>query len=109
MHEENRVAPVLEPSHSRWPHASSCWVGWRRGTARTAALQSGLPEYPGAIVAGHAHVGALAERFASYAAAPWGGMALAADVEDAHRAAVYTETSHGIDKRLWVLDAHLNR
>jgi starvation-inducible DNA-binding protein len=83
--------------------------GVARGTARTAATQSRLPEYPDAIVEGRAHVRALAERFAPYATAVRGGIALAADVEDADSAAVYTDISRGVDKRLWVLEAHLHR
>ena len=43
--------------------------GVARGTARTAAMHSTLPEYPGAIMDGDAHVLALAERFAPYATA----------------------------------------
>jgi starvation-inducible DNA-binding protein len=78
------------------------------GTARTAALQSKLPEYPDAIAEGTAHVLTLAGRFTHYAAAVRGGIALAADVEDAGSAAVYTDLSRGVDKRLWVLDAHLH-
>jgi starvation-inducible DNA-binding protein len=83
--------------------------GVARGTARTAAIQSTLPEYPDTIVDGTAHVVALAERFASYATAMRGDIALAADVEDADSAAVYTDISRGVDKRLWVLEAHLYR
>jgi starvation-inducible DNA-binding protein len=79
------------------------------GTARTAAMQSRLPEYSAAIVDGNAHMVALAERFASYASAMRGGIALAADVEDADSAAVYTDISRGVDKQLWVLEAHLYR
>lgn len=82
--------------------------GVARGTARMAAMQSRLPEYPGAIVAGRAHVVALAERFAQYAATMRGDIALAADVEDAASAAIYTDISRGVDKRLWALDAHLS-
>jgi starvation-inducible DNA-binding protein len=78
------------------------------GTARTAALQSRLAEYPGALVEGSAHVLALAERFAQYAAALRDDIALAADVGDAGSAAVYTDISRGIDKRLWFLEAHLH-
>lgn len=37
-------------------------VAW--GTARTAAMQSTLPEYPGGIMDGPTHVQALAEHFA---------------------------------------------
>jgi starvation-inducible DNA-binding protein len=81
--------------------------GMAMGTARTAAAQSRLAEYPDAIVDGHTHVLALAERFADYARAMRGGIARAADVEDTGSAAVYTEISRGVDKRLWSLDAHL--
>lgn len=83
--------------------------GVAMGTARTAAMQSRLPEYPGAIVDGNAHVVALAERLASYATTIRGSIVLAADVEDADSAAVYTEISRGVDKRLWGLEAHLYR
>jgi starvation-inducible DNA-binding protein len=61
------------------------------------------------MVDGHAHALALAERFASYATAMRSGIALAAEVEDAGSAAVYTDISRRVDKRLWVLDAHLSR
>jgi starvation-inducible DNA-binding protein len=78
------------------------------GTARTAALQSRLAEYPGALVDGTAHVLALAERFAQYATALRNDIALTADVEDAGSAAVYTDISRGVDKRLWFLEAYLH-
>ena len=83
--------------------------GVARGTTRTAATQSTLPEYPGAPLEGHAHMRALAERFASYATALRDDIARAAEVEDAGSAAVYTDLSRGVDKQLGVLDAHLYR
>jgi starvation-inducible DNA-binding protein len=79
------------------------------GTARTAAAQSTLQEYPGDLAAGDAHVLALAERFATYATAVRGAIVQAADVGDAGTAAVYTEISRGADKRLQVLEAQLYR
>jgi starvation-inducible DNA-binding protein len=82
--------------------------GVARGTAHTAATQSRLEEYPDTLGDGHAHVVALAERFAPYATAMRGDIALAADVEDAGTAAVYTNISRGVDKRLWILEVHLN-
>jgi starvation-inducible DNA-binding protein len=78
------------------------------GTARTAALQSRLVEYPSAVMDGNAHVRALAERFAQYATALRADITLAADVEDAGSAAVFTDLSRGIEKRLWFLEAHLH-
>jgi starvation-inducible DNA-binding protein len=78
------------------------------GTARTAAAHSRLPEYPGDIAAGDAHVLALAERFAPYTTAMRDAIAHAADVGDADTAAVYTDISRGVDKRLQFLEAYLH-
>ena len=58
---------------------------------------------------GLAHVLALAERVAPYATALRDNITLAADVEDAGSAALYTDISRGVDKQLGVLDAHLHR
>jgi len=78
------------------------------GTVRTVAMQSKLSEYPDALVEGNAHVLALAERFAYYATTLREGIALAADVEDAGSAALYTDLSRKVDKQIWVLEAHLH-
>jgi starvation-inducible DNA-binding protein len=77
------------------------------GTARTAARQSPLPEYPGDLAAGDAHALALAERVACYTAAVRDAIAHAADVGDADTAAIYTDISRGVDRRLRVLESHL--
>jgi starvation-inducible DNA-binding protein len=77
-------------------------------TARMAAIQSKLQEYPSEIVEGDAHVLALAERFAHYAMTLREGIGLAADVEDAGSAALYTDLSRKVDKQIWVLEAHLH-
>lgn len=78
------------------------------GTARTAARESSLPEYPSDIVAGDAHALALAERVALYAAAVRDAIAHAADVGDADTAAVYTDISPGVDRRLRFLESYLH-
>jgi len=83
--------------------------GMAYGTVRTAALESTLPEYPGALQEGYAHVRALAERFAPYATVLRDAIARAAEVEDAGSAALYTDLSRGVDQQLGVLDAHLHR
>jgi starvation-inducible DNA-binding protein len=82
--------------------------GVARGTVRTAAIHSTLPEYPDAIMDGDTHVRALAERFAPYAAALRANIAHATDVEDAGSAALYTDMSRGADKRLSFLEAYLH-
>jgi starvation-inducible DNA-binding protein len=82
-------------------------VAW--GTVCTAARQSTLPEYPGAIMHGPVHVQALVERIASYATALRADIAHATAVEDAGSAALYTEISRGVDTRLGGLEAYLHR
>jgi starvation-inducible DNA-binding protein len=80
-----------------------------RGTARMAVAQSTLPEYPEDLVAGPAHVRALAERFAHYATAIRAAIAHTTDVEDASTANLYTDISRGIEMRLGELDAYLSQ
>jgi starvation-inducible DNA-binding protein len=80
-----------------------------RGTARLAVAQSTLPEYPEDLVAGTAHVRALAERFALYATAIRAGITHAMDVEEAGTAHLYTDISRGIETRLGELDAYLSQ
>ena len=96
-HHRHRTRRLRRPD-GRTPRR--CSAGWRLGTARTAATQSTLPEYPGDIAAGDAHVLALAERFAHYTTAMRDAITHAADVGDADTAAVYTDISRGVDKRL---------
>ena len=83
--------------------------GVARGTTRTAATQSTLLEYPSDLVEGNAHVLALAERFASYATALRTSLKHATDVEDVGSAALYTDITRGVEKRLGLLEAHLHR
>jgi len=82
--------------------------GVARGTVRTAATHSRLPEYPGVIMDGDAHVRALTECFASYATALRADIARATEVEDAGSAALYTDISRGVDQRLGFLEAYLH-
>ncbi|MCC5616630.1 DNA starvation/stationary phase protection protein Dps [Nostoc sp. CHAB 5836] len=81
--------------------------GYAVGTARAAASNSILPEYPFDILDGKDHVTALADRFASYAKHIREAIAKTDDLGDADTADLYTEISRTIDKRLWFLEAHL--
>jgi starvation-inducible DNA-binding protein len=83
--------------------------GVARGTARIAALQSMLLEYPGVPLEGPAHVRALVERYTAYATAIRGDITHTADAEDAGSAALYTDLSRGVDQQLGVLEAYLHR
>ena len=54
-----------------------------------------------------AYADLLAERIAPYATALRASLTHAADVEDAGTAAVYTDITRGVEKRLWGLEAYL--
>lgn len=81
--------------------------GTALGTARVAAEQSVLPEYPLDAVDGEAHVTALADRYGAYGRHVRAAIATTDDLGDADTADLYTEISRTIDKRLWFLEAHL--
>ena len=81
--------------------------GMPLGTARVAAANSVLPEYPLDAVTGVDHVTALSDRYGAYAAHVRTAIADTADLGDADTSDLYTEISRNIDKRLWFLEAHL--
>lgn len=81
--------------------------GYAVGTARAAASNSILPEYPFDILDGKEHVTALADRFAPYAKHVREAIDKTDDLGDLDTADLYTEISRTIDKRLWFLEAHL--
>jgi len=81
--------------------------GYAVGTARSAASNSILPEYPFDILDGKEHVTALADRFALYAKHLRETINKSNDLGDLDTADLYTEISRTIDKRLWFLEAHL--
>lgn len=81
--------------------------GTALGTARMAASESILPEYPLDAVGGMEHVTALADRYAAYAKHVREAIDTTDELGDADTADLYTEISRTIDKRLWFLEAHL--
>ncbi|MFN6560305.1 MAG: DNA starvation/stationary phase protection protein Dps [Nostoc sp. ChiSLP01] len=81
--------------------------GYAVGTARAAAENSILPEYPFDILDGKDHVTALADRFAPFAKHIREAIDKTDELGDADTADLYTEISRTIDKRLWFLEAHL--
>ena len=81
--------------------------GFAMGTARVAAGDSILPEYPFDILEGKDHVIALADRFAAYAQHVREAIGTTDGWGDADTADLYTEISRTVDMRLWFLEAHL--
>ena len=83
--------------------------GTALGTARLVAAHSILPEYDLEAVDGLEHVTALADRFAAYARHVREVIDQTDALGDAGTADLYTEISRTIDKRLWFLEAHLEK
>jgi len=81
--------------------------GYALGTARMAAENSTIPEYPIEATSGMEHVAALVDRFARYAAHLREGIDEAGRLGDQATADLYTEVVRAADKRLWFLEAHL--
>jgi starvation-inducible DNA-binding protein len=81
--------------------------GYAMGTARIAAQQSELPEYPFEAVNGMEHIAALADRLAIYAKSLRQNIDRTDSLGDMDTNDLYVEISRVIDKRLWFLEAHL--
>jgi starvation-inducible DNA-binding protein len=83
--------------------------GTAMGTARMAAANSKLPEYPTDAIDGTQHVEALVERYGKYAASTRAAIETADEHQDLTTADLFTEISRTIDKDLWFLEAHLQK
>jgi starvation-inducible DNA-binding protein len=81
--------------------------GVAEGTARMAASNSRLPEYPYGPIGSMESVAALVERYAQYAAAVREAIDTADDAGDMDTSDLFTEVSRAADKNLWFLEAHL--
>ena len=81
--------------------------GLALGTARMAASESTLEEYPIDAVDGTDTVVAIADRLGAYAASVRAGIDTAAALGDQSTADLFTEVSRAIDKHLWFVEAHL--
>ncbi|MBD2356358.1 DNA starvation/stationary phase protection protein Dps [Tolypothrix sp. FACHB-123] len=103
----DEIAGELEEYIDMFAERVTALGGYAVGTARAAASNSILPEYPFDILDGKDHVTALADRFAPYAKHLRQAIAKTDDLGDADTADLYTEVSRTIDKRLWFLEAHL--
>src|SRR5215475_9807749 len=82
--------------------------GVAEGTARMSAKRSSLREYPANAVGGNSHVDALSAALAAFGTAARKAIDQANELGDLDTADVFTELSRGIDKWLWMVEAHLH-
>ena len=83
--------------------------GVAMGTARMAAQNSRLSEFPGSAVSSRESVELLCERYASVAQSVREAIDEAEQQEDMGTADVLTEVSRDLDKDLWFLEAHIQQ
>src|SRR5580765_146700 len=81
-------------------------AGIALGTVREAATRSRLEEYPLVIAEGAAHVEAVTKALSTFGHAARVSIDEANALGDADTADLFTEISRGIDKLLWLVEAH---
>lgn len=81
--------------------------GTALGTTQVVAKATTLKPYPTDIYAIHDHLAALIDRYAAVANTVRADIDKAAEAGDADTADILTETSRGLDKALWFLEAHV--
>jgi starvation-inducible DNA-binding protein len=81
--------------------------GTANGTSQVVSSQTRLSPYPTDLYAGLDHVRALSDRYAQVAKALRAGIDETQEAGDADTADLLTEQSRELDKKLWMLEAHL--
>jgi len=102
----DKVAEGLEGFADEIAERAVALGGVALGTVRVAARNSFLIEYPLDISAGHAHVEALSSALAGFGKSVRKAIETATKAGDADTADLFTEVSRGIDKLLWLIEAH---
>lgn len=82
--------------------------GAPRGTAADVAKETSLPASRGKREGWKSHVEAVAGALASFGSSVRHGIDAAAKLGDADSADLLTEISRGVDKSLWMVEAHLD-
>jgi len=77
------------------------------GTARSVAKRSTLAEYPVKIGGGRQHVDALSSALAAFGKLIRSAIEESDDVSDEDTNDIFIEISRGVDKWLWMVEAHL--
>jgi starvation-inducible DNA-binding protein len=77
------------------------------GTARSVAKRSTLAEYPLKIGGGRQHVDALSSALAAFGKLIRSAIEESDDVSDEDTNDIFIEISRGVDKWLWMVEAHL--
>jgi starvation-inducible DNA-binding protein len=80
--------------------------GVAHGTIQTISKNSRLKAYPLDLTSGKDHVAALSGALAKFGASARAAIDAAAKRGDADTADLFTEVSRGVDKLIWLVEAH---
>jgi starvation-inducible DNA-binding protein len=104
----DQAAEVLEDHVDELAERATALGGVAMGTARMAAANSELPEFPD-VFAGLRCVEALVDRWAQQAASVRRAIDEAEKAGDQGTMDLFTEIVRELDKYLWFLEAHLQK
>jgi starvation-inducible DNA-binding protein len=76
------------------------------GTVQAVGRATRVAPYPLDLASGHGHISALATAVGAVASSTRAAIDEAAESADADTADVFTEVSRGLDKLLWLIEAH---
>lgn len=102
----DKVAEELEELSDEIAERAVELGGIALGTIQIIAEQSKLAAYALDSVSGKEHVAALSDALAQFGASARAAIDTATKAGDANTADLFTEVSRGVDKLLWMVEAH---
>jgi starvation-inducible DNA-binding protein len=81
--------------------------GFALGTIQAISKNSRLAAYPFDLASGQGHVTALSNSLGKFGATTRAAINIAGKAGDADTADLFTEVSRGVDKFLWMVEAHI--
>jgi starvation-inducible DNA-binding protein len=103
----DKIAEIVERQSDMLAERITALGARADGTARIAAMQSTLAEFPLDSKDGLIYVAAVADKLSLFGKALRASIDRVAKLGDADTADLFTETSRAVDKQLWLMDAHL--
>jgi starvation-inducible DNA-binding protein len=103
----DRVAAEADEYSDLIAERAAALGGVARGTLQAVLAQSQLREYPLAVGDWRAHVRAMQDALATFGRGARKAIEDATALNDADTADMFTEISRGVDKSLWMVEAHV--
>src|SRR5213592_3913207 len=102
----DKVAEELEEFTDDMAERTVELGGVALGTIQIVSKKSGLSAYPLNLTSGQKHVAALSGALEKFGTTTRAAIDSAAKAGDADTADLFTEVSRGVDKLLWMVEAH---